>query len=170
MAKLLEDLDPVFRTKLEAALADASKADVRMVPFETVRSPISQGEIWRRSRSAVDVKLEAAKLKAAGAHYLADCILKAPASTGKWATNAVPGLSWHQWGLACDLFWEKVPGKAEWSDITGYAKFAEICKRHGLNHGYFWKSKDSPHVQLPAASKPDLSLKEIDTIMKAKFG
>ena len=170
MSNLLETLDPAFRTKLEEALAEAKKAGIRMTPYEMVRTPQSQGAIWRRSRTAVQVKLEASRLVAAGAPFLADCILKAPATSGKWATNSVPGMSWHQWGQACDLFWEKVPGKAEWTDITGYAKFAEICKRRGLTHGYFWRSKDSPHVQMPAASKPDLPLPEIDKIMKARFG
>jgi hypothetical protein len=88
--------------------------------------------------------------------------------SGPWATNTLPGFSFHQWGTAADLYWKK-NGEPEWDDMTGYAQFAEICKKHGLNSGYFWKSRDAVHVQLSPDAKPNVPAAQIDAAMRALF-
>lgn len=171
MAKDLSDLDPVFRDRLERALEAAKAVGVSMVPYETIRTPASQGALWRQSRPKVVVDLKILKLRKIGAGFLADCIEKSGPQRGPHVTNALPGESWHQWGQACDLYWEKEPGKAEWNDLTGYARFAEICAQHGLNHGYLWKSfRDSVHVQLPVLRAPSMDLVAISREMAKRFG
>jgi peptidoglycan LD-endopeptidase CwlK len=93
-------------------------------------------------------------------------------------TNALPGLSWHQWGEALDCFWV-VDGAAEWSTrrlvngLNGYHVYADEAKRLELTAGGFFRSlKDWPHVQLDKAGSPlgRFSILEIDAEMKSRFG
>ena len=92
-------------------------------------------------------------------------------------TNAIPGLSWHQWGEAVDCFW-LLDNKAEWSTrkqvngVNGYANYAATASAMGLNAGGFWSSlKDWPHVQLRKESHPGkiYSLQEINNEMEKHF-
>lgn len=165
----LTKLAPAFHTKLVAAIAEAKAAGVEMVPYVTERSPWDQAREWRKSRSGAEVKAAIDMLKNSGAPFLAKCLEEVgPQPSGPWATNALPGQSFHQWGTACDLYWKK-DGKAEWSDMTGYAAFAAICKRMGLNPGYYWSSRDAVHVQLSADNKPNVAWPALDRAMKTLF-
>ena len=121
--------------------------------------------------------LKVAQLHAAGADYLADCIVRVGPQNGDPVTNAVPGLSWHQWGEAADCFWV-VKGDAEWSTkrlvngLNGYRVMAEEAKRLGLDPGGLWrKFPDWPHVQLRPEPSPlgRMTLKEVSAEMQRRF-
>lgn len=149
-----------------------------MRPYTTLRTPLEQAKLWRQSRSTEQIQAEILRLKTAGAPYLAKCIEKAGPQSGSPVTNALPGLSWHQWGEAVDCFWV-VNGVAEWSavkkigGVNGYQVYAAQAKLLGLTAGGFFTSlKDWPHVQLDAAGSPlgRLSLVQIDAEMKLRFG
>lgn len=168
------DLDPSFRRQGEALLARCEARGVRMVPYCTLRHPVTQGGLWRRSRSRSDVDAKIASLRAKGLDYLADCIVNAGSQNGPWATNAIPGLSWHQHRLAWDCYWLH-DGKAIWSPsakrngINGYAVYREEALAMGLHRA---QRKDWPHIQQPAAGSPTsvMSMQEIDRRMRAMFG
>lgn len=175
MSRDLKLLRPEFLGKLESVLAKAAKAGVHMVPYETQRSVWKQARLWRQSRSAAEVKERYLSLKRSGAEYVAKVLQQVgPQPEGPWATNALPGQSWHQWGLACDLYWDRngpdVPGGAEWSDMTGYKVFATIARDAGLTSGFFWRSRDAVHVQLPAEQKPSHSMSILSEKMRAMYG
>ncbi len=69
-------------------------------------------------------------------------------TAGKIVTNAKPGSSFHNYGLAFDVV-EIKNKKALWSG-PNWEKIAEVFKRHGFEWGGDWTSfKDKPHFQMP---------------------
>jgi hypothetical protein len=179
MAVDLNILTPDFKTKVSQLLAQCkNKEGIEMHPNEGVRDPFKQARYWRQSRPASEIKAKINELKTHGANFLAHCIESVGPQQGPHVTNAIPGLSWHQFGEALDCFW-LVNGHAEWS-ITklvngknGFHVYASLASHFGLDAGGLWTSlKDWPHVQLSEASSPlnRFTLQEIDAKMRELFG
>lgn len=68
-------------------------------------------------------------------------------------TRALPGMSYHNYGIACDFCLDKDLDKAglqpDW-DLKSYKILGEEAVRLGLEAGVFWKGfVDAPHIQLP---------------------
>lgn len=177
MSRNIEDLQEEFQPLVKQLLKNCENNDVSMRLFFTVRDPITQAKLWRQSRAKWQIDQKINQLNKFDCHFLAECIKKAGPQNGRWATNAIPGLSWHQHGYAIDAFW-LVNNRSEWSTrkeingINGYAVYAEQAKLLGLNAGHFWRSRDSVHVQMHAASSPLKfydSIKEINDIMEDQF-
>ena len=148
------------------------KHGIVMRPFYTVRRPEEQAKLWRQSRSTAQIDAKISQLHACEAHYLADVLDAAGPQHGRWATNALPGQSWHQWGQAIDCYWDR-DGKAEWSlqsrdGKKGYEIYATEARDAGLEAGYFWGARDAVHVQLQAVSSPlaTMTWVEIDMEMR----
>lgn len=178
MSRDLEELDPSFKAKIEELLSSCNESGYPMRQFFTLRSPFEQGKLWRQSRSRKQVEDKISELNSKGASFLAYCIESVGSQNGRHVTNAIPGLSWHQWREAVDCFW-LVDGNAEWSTKkkingkNGYANYADIASSMGLNAGGLWRSfKDWPHIQLRSESNPSrvYSLEEINAEMESKFG
>ena len=65
---------------------------------------------------------------------------------GEIVTNAKPGTSFHNYGLAIDVV-EIKDGKGLWEN-TNWPKIAAIGKKHGFAWGGDWASfKDKPHFE-----------------------
>lgn len=178
MSRNLNDLLPKFRDKIEGLLSACEASSYTMRPFFTLRTPFEQGKLWRQSRSREEVEAKIAELQDNGCAFLAHCIESVGPQNGRHVTNAIPGLSWHQWGEAVDCFW-LVDGKAEWSTTkkidgqNGYFNYAYVAESMGLTAGGFWPSfKDWPHVQLHKGSTPlkVFTMQEIDKEMSERFG
>ena len=178
MAADINQLQPGFKEKVQHLLSTCENAGFTMRPNFTIRTPFEQAKLWRQSRSIEQIRLKISELKSKSAPFLAFCIESAGPQHGSPVTNAIPGLSWHQWGEALDCFWV-VDGKAEWSirrlvnGRNGFKVYAEKAKEIGLDAGGFWNSlKDWPHVQLRKSPSPLslFSLVEIDARMKELFG
>lgn len=170
---LVSDLRPLARTLVQNCRAHG----IEMRPFETVRTPLEQGKIWRQSRTREQVRTKISELRQAGADYLAFCIESVGPQSGRHVTDAPPGLSWHQWGEAFDSFWV-VDGRAEWSPtrkingLNGYRVYAAEAERLRLNAGGLWTTfKDWPHVQLRSENSPRrvFTIQEIDREMQRRF-
>ena len=117
----LDLLDPGFRAKLEAVVADLEAAGSPLRVYETIRAPSRQKELFARGRDP-----EAADF-------------------GRTATKATAYESLHQWGHAADLVGH-VNGSWTWNLASGYwLALATAAKRHGLETLSFEK----PHVQTP---------------------
>lgn len=174
MSRSLSDLQPEFRQPLECAIAAAKVIGVHMVPFETERHVWRQARLWRQSRSSTKVQEMINFLRVQGAGYLADVIESVGPQSGVWATNAIPGLSWHQYGLAADLYWDKngdAPGGVEWLDLKGYEDFAKVCRALDLHSGYFWRSRDAVHIQYPEEQSPaNQTIEQISKAMEERYG
>lgn len=163
---VLAGLVPPFRTKVEALLTLCDEAGFRAVAYQGYRSPAEQARLWAQSRSRAEVEREAARLKAAGADYLAGLLEKAPAGGGPRVTNALPGQSWHQFGRAIDCYIESPEtGRALWRDrrMDGaefglatqlYERLGRIAESLGLTWGGRWALGDYGHVQLDRANSP----------------
>jgi hypothetical protein len=178
MSRDLADLETGFRVRVEELLASCEQTGYEMKPFFTLRTPFEQGKLWRQSRAKLQVEEKVSELRRKGADFLAHCIESAGSQNGRYVTNAIPGLSWHQWGEAIDCFW-LVNGRAEWSTrlkiegVNGYANYANIADSMGLDAGGLWRSfKDWPHVQLRGEASPTkvYSLEEINCEMEIRFG
>ena len=177
MSRDLNDLIPEFKSQVEQLLSECDSSGYPMRQFFTLRNPFEQGKLWRQSRYRDQVEQKITELRNKGADFLAHCIESVGPQNGRHVTNAIPGLSWHQWGEAIDCFW-LVDGNAEWSTrkkingVNGYANYATIAKEMGLTAGGFWSSfKDWPHVQLRKESNPGrvFSLEEINQVMADRF-
>lgn len=147
-------LVPEFRLRLVELLSQCSEAGAKMVPFFTLRGPATQGKLWCRSRSWAEASAQRTLLEGAGAPKLARYLKEEWCSTDRWATNALPGCSWHQWGEACDCFLE-VQGRAAWQSSVYHNIYAMKARELGLESGALWPiSKDPVHVQLRKLSNP----------------
>lgn len=73
---------------------------------------------------------------------------KGRTAPGPRVTNARPGSSWHNFGVAYDL--TLFSGKNPVWESPKYARAVEIGEQLGLEAGHRWKSfKDTPHFQRP---------------------
>lgn len=171
-------LDQTVRRRVDDLLSLCAARGVTMRPYTALRDPYAQARLWRQSRSREEIAAAVQRLTAHGAPFLAECLWVVGPQYGDPVTNALPGLSWHQWGEAVDCFW-LVAGQAEWSTrrlvqgINGYQVYAQAAGTVGLTAGGLWpRFKDWPHVQgRPAASPQDLySLGEISRRMEQWFG
>lgn len=179
MAIDIKDLDPALRSKLDGLLSTLNGMGVEMRPYFGLRTPAEQAILWRQSRSREEIAAAISRLKLGGAKYLAAVLEEVGPQHGPHVTNALPGLSWHQWGEAVDCFWA-VNGAAEWSPdrlidgINGYHVYARKAADAGLDAGGLWNSfKDWPHVQLRSAGSPisaGMTFVEIDEQMRRRFG
>ena len=177
MSRDLNDLVPEFRSQVEELLNLCDQSGYTMRQFFTLRTPFEQGILWRQSRSSQEVQQKILELQDSGADFLAHCIDSVGPQNGRHVTNAIPGLSWHQWGEAVDCFW-LLDGNAEWSTrkkvdgANGYVNYAEKARSLGLTAGGFWSSFiDWPHVQMRKESNPSrvYSLHEINQQMANRF-
>lgn len=162
-------LAPEFRTKLDAVLATCAERGYDMRPYFTRRHPSEQAMFWRQSRSTQQVNAAITKLTENDAPWLAGVLRDVGPQHGRWATNALPGQSWHQWDEAVDCY-RLLDGEAVW-DSAHYKIYATVARDAGLEAGFFWQSRDSVHVQYRSGRVLDTySWAEIDERMRAKFG
>jgi len=172
--KMINTLEKEFQTKVEELIFECELEGVRMRPFAALRHPVQQARLWRQSRTITEITAQIAKFKNQGAHFLAQCLITAGAQHGRWATNALPGFSWHQWGLAVDCFWS-LDGSAVWdaegrlNGQNGYKVYARKAADLGLvclgpSIG------DWVHVQAHRrAVIGQMTILEIDAAMGARF-
>jgi len=156
----LNQLQSDFQSAFNQLLISCDAQNIQMSPYFGIRNPLEQARLWRQSRNSTEINSKIAELRSKGAAFLADCIELVGPQHGKPVTNAIPGLSWHQWGEAVDSVWV-VNGRSEWSASkkidgkNGYQVYAAEAEKLGLTAGGLWKSlKDWPHVQLRKASSP----------------
>jgi len=178
MAADINLLIPDFNQKVKTLLQNCLNRGIEMRPNEGLRDPFVQAKYWRQSRTKEVIQAKLQELKNDGANFIAHCIESVGPQHGEPVTNAVPGLSWHQWGEALDCFWV-VKGRAVWdlttvvNGLNGFMVYADEAKKIGLDAGLFWSSlQDSPHVQLRKAASPlkVFTLQQIDAEMKKRFG
>lgn len=171
MSRDMNDLAPGFKVKVGQLLDKCEKSGYLLKPFFTLRSPLEQAKLWRQSRCTSTIKQEIQRLKNQGGTFLAECIEVAGPQNGRWATNALPGYSWHNYGSAIDCYLVNADGGANWNaSDRGYAIYAEEATRLGMRAGYFFKQRDAVHVQLSVEEVPNVyTLIEINTYMKQNF-
>ena len=172
MSRDLNHLDPDFRQKVNTLLGKVnSESDqYQLRVFYTRRDCHEQARLWRQSRSSEEIRRGVRELRRNGADWVADCIIDCGPQYGRWATNAKPGQSWHQWGLAVDCF-VAAGGRAIWdSSHVGYQRYAAIAQELGLEAGAYWRRRDAVHVQSDDCRVMDkYTWREMDAKMCHRF-
>jgi peptidoglycan L-alanyl-D-glutamate endopeptidase CwlK len=164
-------LEPEFREKIEKVLEGCKRRGFELRPFFTVRDVLEQARLWRQSRPLTEIERVVRKLRREGASFIADSIEKVGPQYGRWATNNLPGQSWHQWGMAIDCFVIPDDGHSVWSSKhPGYLAYAEESRSLGLTAGYFWTRQDAVHVQnYKEGVRSRYTWVEINQEMKERF-
>lgn len=162
-----------FRTKLDYTLKRAQQeAQLIVRVYALDRDPWQQAILWRQSRSREEVDQAIEKLIAEGAPYLAQVMQEVGPQYGRWATNNLPGLSWHQYGEAADVVLVSQAGKNIWAGKhPDYERLAVIARRVSLYSGFYWKHQDANHLQLrPEPPRAFYTWQEIDDLMRDRHG
>jgi len=159
-----------FGHKVEELIANCQARGVNLRVIYGTRHPRIQAALWAQSRSEEEISTAIATLSEK-APTIVQYIKEAEPLCGRWATNLLPGQSWHQWGEAVDCCILNTVGQAVWaSQHPGYSIYAEEAIRLGLTSGALWRSKDSVHVQMRKESVRDIfSWEKIDSAMKSRF-
>jgi peptidoglycan L-alanyl-D-glutamate endopeptidase CwlK len=169
MSADLNDLIPEFRAKVTVALDQLAAEGTKFVPYFTLRNPVKQAGLWRQSRSAAVVRKQIDDLRAEACDYIADCLDKAGPSSGPWATNALPGVSWHQYGEAVDCYLLDATGKPDWQ-AAHYGRFGTVGDANGMWWGGHFGDTDhwqNRRIEPPAAFG---TLRQINDALAAKWG
>ncbi len=168
MSANLNDLTLEFRVKVDAALAALANEGLTFKPYFARRDPVIQAGLWRRSRSAAEVLKQIQKLRDESCDFLVACFDKAGSQDGPWATNALPGLSWHQYGEAVDCYLVDASGRADW-ESPKYAKFGQVGDANGMWWGGHFGDND--HWQNRKVEPLDVfgTLKNINDKMATDF-
>lgn len=169
------DLPEPFRDKVVQLLKQCRDAGIEMQPYATLRGPGDQAKLWCQSRSENAVRMQATAMEKVGAPWLASLLKPEYCKGMARVTNALPGLSWHQWGEAVDCVVLDAKKTAIWNtEHRGWKIYIESAASLSLNAGGFWKSlPDWPHVQLRRENSPlqaGFSWPQIDAEMKLRFG
>ncbi len=147
MARDIEVLIPEFKGPVQQLLSTCKQMGYGLRPFFTLRSPWDQARLWRQSRTTLQINNAVSMLEKAGAAFLAEILTSVGPQYGRWATNALPGQSWHQWGEAVDCYLLE-NGRAVWdANHPGYSTYAKQAIVLGLLPGHYWRKRDSCHVQ-----------------------
>ena len=172
MSRDLTLLEPEFQEIIvEKLLPKCKEQGYDLSPFFTQRTPWTQARLWRQSRTGIQINKAVDMLRRSKAEFLADVLITVGPQWGRWATNALPGQSWHQWGEAVDCFVLE-SGKAVWnSNHGGYSTYARESVTLDLEAGHYWKQRDSCHVQKRQGRVFSIyNWETIEKEMIAKFG
>lgn len=123
-------LHPWFLAKLQELLINCGKRGAVYYATSGLRSFEEQAKIYAQGRDASGKVIKKENV----------------------ISNAPPGTSFHNYGIACDFCrdgdLEKVGLQPDW-DKADYLILAEEAEKLGLEAGYFWKSfPDVPHIQV----------------------
>lgn len=117
-AQRIAQLHPVIRAKVADFILEAQKRGIYLRVFSGLRTFDQQARLYAQGRTA----------------------------PGTIVTNAKPGESWHNYGLAFDVV-EMEGGRALWSNPR-WKQIGALGKNFGFEWGGDWKSfDDKPHFE-----------------------
>ena len=122
MSRDLNELLPVVKEAATRALANIKAAGIDILVTCTGRTAKEQAALYAQGRTA----------------------------PGRKVTNAKPGQSFHEYGVALDIY-PVVNGKIDFAGthITEWKKIASYFKAEGFEWAYEWKTfKEMPHFQM----------------------
>lgn len=166
----LMSLEPEFAFKYQELLDDCKANGFEFRPFRVLATPLEQANLWRQSRTKEEISAKIKELNKAGAKYLASVIDQVGPQSGIHVTNSIPGLSWHQWGLACDSVLIENKSAVWLSDHPGYEYYAKTANKMGLTAGLYFKFRDAVHIQYNKLEVLGVySMKDVDKEMSKRF-
>lgn len=168
-------LIPEFREKVMKVISACAKRKVKLVPFSTLRGPLTQAQFWCEGRSKAQILDMIEHFRQLSCPNIQHVLSLAGAQVKKKPTNtaiktkSLPGETWHHFGEAVDMYVEN-KGKPDWHDLPAYAIYTEEAERIGLTSGARFKGFIEPvHIQLSRLGKPAKSFYELDRLLGEKF-
>ena len=151
-------LDPLYAPLVQHLVSNCKTAGYALVPYYGYRTLEQQAILWRRSRHVDEVNEKIESLKSQYCDYLASILEGVgPQPMGPWATDAIPGFSWHNWGQAVDFYWLMDNKNVCWDGKgVGYKVLGQQADLLDLRWGGNFSSPDYGHVQLNHQEVPDL--------------
>jgi peptidoglycan L-alanyl-D-glutamate endopeptidase CwlK len=156
-SRALTSLDEAVRVRAERVLAICEAAGIDLLIYGTLRPLEEQAVLYRQSRSRASILRKIEDLHGRGFGFLADIIEGVGSQTGPHVTNAAPGESLHNYGLAFDAVpvtggkccWKYGPHKHLWE---GYGEAVRLA---GLEWAGDWTSfREYPHAQQGRGGNP----------------
>jgi peptidoglycan L-alanyl-D-glutamate endopeptidase CwlK len=155
---ILTDLQPELREKAEQVMeVCAGTGEFSLLIYCTKRTLHEQAVLYRqsRTRSAILAKMES--LRSRGFGFLAEIIEQVGPRNGRHVTNAAPGESWHNYGLAFDAV-PLLGGKPQWNYMEAkeyWQAYGEAVRQLGLQWAGDWtKFREYPHAQQATGGNP----------------
>jgi len=160
MSRRIEDLQTDIATAVQATI---KRLSFEVLITSTLRTFEEQSMLFRQGRkfSAIQTKAEELEFKWHRGD-LADVLLGVPAQYGnRIVTNAGPGQSLHNYGLACDCVpmrnGKPVWGNTDTEDIRLWQEYGCAAVLCGLEWAGNWtRFKEFPHIQQIGASWQEL--------------
>lgn len=149
MAASLQVLRPDFRVAVERMRNLAETRGCTLLIYDTLRPLDVQARYYRQSRSWSEISRKIGEYRGRGLDIFADVLERVGPQHGRWATNAGPAESWHNYGLAFDAC-PLVDGACVWDeDDPLWNVYAECVREVGLSWGGDWgkRRRDMPHTQ-----------------------
>ena len=149
MSRLISDLNPEMQVKVNNAIALCKAKGVKLMVTATKRTLQEQAVYYRQSRTILEIKAKICTLRKKGFGFLADVLENCPPCSGKFATNAAPGESWHNYDYAIDVV--PIVGEvAQWGNDNLWKIWTESAKEAGL----FTLDFEKPHAQFFSTGNP----------------
>jgi peptidoglycan L-alanyl-D-glutamate endopeptidase CwlK len=148
----INDLQPEIASAAARHKNRCLAEGIDLLIYCTLRDAREQGRLFRQGRKSVQIEKERQKLIRYNYNQLAELLNPPDPIAGSKVTNAGPGRSFHQYGLAYDCV-PLVNGKCLWK-TTGDAahiwrKVGELGKSEGLEWAGDWRRfREFPHFQI----------------------
>ncbi len=153
----LEDLEPEVADAAHRVLEVCTEVGIDLLIYCTLRSPAEQARLYRQSRSIETIMKKVRSLRARGFDYLAEILLEVGPQSGPHVTNAGPGESFHNYGLAFDAV-PMIGGKPAWNYLNAreqWDAYGECVRQVGLEWAGDWVSfREYPHAQRGRRGNP----------------
>lgn len=158
----LDALDDKIRSKARRFLVLVDGHDIPVRVTCTRRTLYVQARLYRQGRTIEEIEAKEKELSDMwGRHDLAKILISVgPQMNPNVVTNAGPGQSLHNYGLAFDVV-PMVNGDPNWDDkspagIARWEKLGSLGESLGLEWGGRWHHPDRPHFQVSGGIWRDL--------------
>ena len=156
-SRLLTDLAGDMPVRAQAVIEECKNRGVDLLIYCTYRSLDEQAILYRQSRSSIIINAKIKRLQKWGLDLLAEAIIKAGPRSGPHVTNAAPGESYHNYGLAFDAvpLTGGKPAWEMWANAEAWEIYGIACKNADLSWAGCWENfVEYPHAQLTKAGNP----------------
>ena len=148
----VNDLRPNVARTAERHLELCAEAGIDLLVYCTLRDAEEQARLFRRGRTAEQTAKRRDRLASKGYHQLAQLLTPPEPLPGPKVTNAGPGESFHQYGLAYDCV-PMVGGKCLWKTtgeaLETWTEVGELGKQAGCEWAGEWtRFREFPHFQI----------------------
>lgn len=156
-SRSLEDLDSEVKNLAQRVVEICVGAEIDLLIYCTLRPLEDQARLYRQSRSRQTIEKKIDDFHSRGYGFLANILESVGAQNGPHVTNAAPGESFHNYGLAFDAV-PLLGGKCCWEYASNrplWESYGEAVRQCGLEWAGDWTSfREYPHAQLGAGGNP----------------